>query len=155
MLRKTIPDALYEKLKTLAYEYRREHTLAEHRLWQHLRNRKLCGVKFRRQHEIYCFIVDFASFEAELVIEVDGLIHQTTVEYDTFRPEIIEAVGYTVLRFSNQEVFEDLRGSVGEDCPEPHPLSPSASLGRWEQTLIPSIGTREVPSPTLLPIFVT
>jgi len=119
---------LDEKLKTLAYEHRREPTPAEHRLWQHLRNRKLCGVKFRRQHEIYCFIVDFASFEAELVIEVDGLIHETTVEYDTFRPEIIEAVGYTVLRFNNQEVFEDLEGVLVRIAQS---LTPCPPLPHW------------------------
>jgi len=110
LLRKTIPDDLYAKLKTLAYEHRREPTPAEKRLWQQLRNHKLCRVKFRRQHEIYCFIVDFASYEAELVIEVDGPIHETSVEYDAFRQEILEAVGYKVLRFTNQEVFEDLEG---------------------------------------------
>jgi len=70
--------ALWAKLRPLAQQMRLEPTLAEQRMWQYLRKRQL-GVKFRRQHVIDRFIVDFYAREARLIIEVDGPIHQYTV----------------------------------------------------------------------------
>ncbi|MQY72086.1 MAG: DUF559 domain-containing protein, partial [Dehalococcoidia bacterium] len=69
---------LWEKLKPLAREMRRAPTLAEEVLWQHLRNSQMGGFKFRRQHPIDRFIVDFYCFKIRLVIEVDGPVHQYT-----------------------------------------------------------------------------
>ncbi|MCS6918857.1 MAG: rRNA maturation RNAse YbeY, partial [Fimbriimonadales bacterium] len=69
---------LWELLKPLARQKRREPTPAEKRLWKYLRNRQLLGFKFRRQHTIERFIVDFYCPEAKLVIEVDGEIHDYT-----------------------------------------------------------------------------
>ncbi len=71
----THPD-LWEKLKPLARQMRTQPTPAEDILWQHLRNRQLLGYKFRRQHSIERFIVDFFCNQAGLVIEVDGPIQQ-------------------------------------------------------------------------------
>jgi very-short-patch-repair endonuclease len=79
-------------------------------LWQALRNRKLEGFRFRRQHAIRQFIVVFYCREAKLVIEIDGPSHDGAEEYDAERTIILDALGFHVLRFSNEEVLADLPG---------------------------------------------
>jgi very-short-patch-repair endonuclease len=98
--------ALWEKLKPLAREKRHEPTPAEDHLWQQLRGRQVAGVKFRRQHAIDKFIVDFFCVEAHLAIEVDGLIHQYNEVEDAVRQEFLESMGIQVLRFTNEQVLE-------------------------------------------------
>lgn len=98
------PPELWEKLKPIARQMRREPTPAEDHLWQQLRNRAL-GVKFRRQHPLDRFIVDFFCDEARLIIEVDGAIHQYTPEEDALRQEFLESLGFRVLRFNNEDVL--------------------------------------------------
>lgn len=101
----TAPE-LWEMLKPLARQMRHEPTPAENKLWQHLRSRQLHDLKFRRQHAIDRFIVDFYCAEACLVVEVDGVIHDYTTEEDTIRQAFLEeAVGLRVLRFTNGEVL--------------------------------------------------
>jgi primosomal protein N' len=97
---------LWELLKPLAQEKRDKPTPAENHLWQHLRRRQLGAFKFRRQHVIERFIVDFYSHEARLIVEVDGEYHQYTQEEDKIRQTFLEDLGFRVLRFTNQEVFE-------------------------------------------------
>ena len=104
------PPDLWEMLKPLARQNRREPTAAEQKLWQKIRNRQVKGVKFRRQHGIGQFIADFCSIEAMLVIEVDGATHEYTAEEDAIRQSFIEGMGYRVVRFTNQDVFENLEG---------------------------------------------
>ncbi|MDR1091472.1 MAG: leucine--tRNA ligase [Prevotella sp.] len=89
-----------------AKEQRKNPTEAENALWQMLRG-KNTGYKFRRQHLIDRFIVDFVCFEKSLVIEVDGGYHDDLAqkEYDEQRTKILEELGYHVLRFSNEEVI--------------------------------------------------
>jgi very-short-patch-repair endonuclease len=87
---------------------RRQQTLAEERLWQALRNRQLNGAKFRRQHVIGRFIVDFYCAEAHLVIEVDGPIHATQIDEDSERDRDLKNRGLTVLRFKNNSVIQEL-----------------------------------------------
>jgi very-short-patch-repair endonuclease len=99
---------LWEQLKPLAREKRHEPTPAEDFLWQHIRGRQVASAKFRRQHTIGRFIVDFFCVQAKLVIEVDGEIHQYTQEEDAIRQEFIEAHGFTVLRFTNDEVLKHI-----------------------------------------------
>jgi very-short-patch-repair endonuclease len=99
---------LWEKLKPLAREMRQEPTPAEDYLWQHIRNREIGGAKFRRQHAIDRFVVDFYCAEAQLVIEVDGEIHQYTLEEDTIRQEYLESLGLRVLRFTNDLVLNQI-----------------------------------------------
>ena len=70
------------------------------------------GYKFRRQHTIDRFIVDFYCTEARLVIEVDGIIHDDQQEADQLRTEIIESLGLRVLRFTNGEVLQQTDGVV-------------------------------------------
>ncbi|MCS7301595.1 MAG: rRNA maturation RNAse YbeY, partial [Fimbriimonadales bacterium] len=100
---------LWELLKPLARQKRREPTPAEKRLWKYLRNRQLLGFKFRRQHTIERFIVDFYCPEAKLVIEVDGEIHDYTPEEDRIRQAFLEFNGFRVLRFRNEEVFYQIQ----------------------------------------------
>lgn len=89
---------------------RHEPTPAEKQLWQRLRNRKVTNAKFRRQHAIYRFIVDFYCYEARLVIEVDGSIHDYTQEDDALRQEFLKSLGLRVIRFSNADVLQQMDG---------------------------------------------
>jgi very-short-patch-repair endonuclease len=95
---------LWEKLLPLARQKRHKPTPAENALWQCLRSRKLNGLRFRRQHTFERFIVDFYCAEAKLVIEVDGPVHDYTVEEDKVRQEFLESLGLQVLRITNDEV---------------------------------------------------
>jgi very-short-patch-repair endonuclease len=99
--------ALWDRLKPIAREKRKQPTEAENLLWQHLHNYKVPGYKFRRQHSIGQFIVDFYCAKARLVIEVDGLIHQYQKEEDSIRQEYLESLGLKVLRFSNDTILND------------------------------------------------
>jgi very-short-patch-repair endonuclease len=105
---------LWEKLKPLARQMRREPTAAENRLWQRLRNKQIFGYKFRRQHAIDRFIVDFICNQAQLVIEVDGEIHDYTQEEDRIRQDFLESQGLRVIRFRNEEVLGNIDGVVEE-----------------------------------------
>jgi len=105
----TTPE-LWEKLKPLARQKRKEPTNAEEKLWKNLRNRQLIGFKFRRQHVVERFIVDFYSAEAELVIEIDGPSHQYSKEDDLIRQAYIESLGLQLIRFSNDDVLKNLDG---------------------------------------------
>ncbi len=87
---------------------RQEFTEAEDKLWQKVRGHRL-GAKFRRQHPIDKFIVDFYCFEKKLIIEVDGGIHldPDVKKNDKQRQTLIESLGYRFLRFTNDEVLKD------------------------------------------------
>ena len=87
---------------------RREPTAAENKLWQKLRNSQLHGLKFRRQHAVERFIVDFYCAEARLVVEVDGSIHDYTTEEDVIRQHFLEGWGLRVVRFTNQQILETI-----------------------------------------------
>ncbi|AKQ46342.1 hypothetical protein TH63_13055 [Rufibacter radiotolerans] len=91
-------------------ELRRNATAAEVILWQGLRNRSLRKRKFRRQHSIGNFIVDFICLEERLVIEVDGGSHQNigTQRADEERDQWLKAQGFTVLRFTNEEIYQNV-----------------------------------------------
>ena len=93
-----------------AQQLRKTSTEAEKMLWTCLRNKKLEGLKFRRQHPIGRFIVDFYCHEKRLVIEVDGGIHNEAEikERDEGREEELRSFGLTVLRFSNEEIINDM-----------------------------------------------
>jgi len=85
-------------------------TEAEAALWERLRGRKLNGFKFRRQHPIDCYIVDFYCHESMLVIEVDGKIHEQNdnPDYDKNRTQDLIALGLMVIRFTNEQVLQDI-----------------------------------------------
>jgi very-short-patch-repair endonuclease len=105
----TSPE-LWEKLKPIARQMRHIPTPAEEQLWQKLRNRGVHGAKFRRQHVIDRFIVDFYCHEARLIIEVDGSIHDYTQDEDAIRQEFLESLGLRVIRFSNGDVMRQMEG---------------------------------------------
>ena len=100
---------VYDKIKLRARRMRKRPTPAEKILWNKLRNKQLQGFRFRRQHPIGRFIVDFYCREVRLVIEVDGSVHDTSeaIEYDEARQTFLEHRGLTVLRFSNAEVINN------------------------------------------------
>ena len=87
---------------------RRSDTAAEQALWEHLRARRLDGMKFVRQLVIGPFIADFACRERKLIVEVDGATHSTDAEqdYDTARTQALERQGWHVLRVTNTDVFK-------------------------------------------------
>lgn len=89
-----------------AQELRVRCTEAENILWEELRNNKLDGIKFRRQHPIGRFIADFYCHKFKLVIEVDGSVHDDPLvkENDQIRQEEIELFGLKVIRFKNNDV---------------------------------------------------
>ena len=97
-----------------ANKLKRCMTEAEKLLWKELRNRKLDGYKFRRQHPIGQFIADFYCHEAKLVIEVDGVIHDEieVKERDQERTHMIENLGLTVIRFKNIEIKNNLKEAL-------------------------------------------
>ncbi len=128
--------ALWEKLKPLARQMRHEPTRAEDALWQRLRNRQIAGHKFRRQHSIDRFIVDFYCADAQLIIEVDGAVHDFTPEEDAIRQEFLESLGLRVIRFTNDQVLDDIaavldaiRNALVSDEPSIHTDSPSPPGG--------------------------
>lgn len=93
-----------------AAKLRENETEAEKLLWAYLSKRQLSGLKFRRQHPISSFIVDFYCHSKKLVIELDGEIHDQIdqEDYDVGRKYELESLGLKVLKFKNQEVFDDV-----------------------------------------------
>jgi len=87
-------QALWARLKGIVREARHEPTPAEDLLWQKLRRKQL-GVQFRRQHPINVFYADFCCPVADLVVELDGPIHEQQTERDAVRTEILEALATT------------------------------------------------------------
>ena len=94
----------------VARRLRRDQTDAEALLWSRLRNHQLCGRKFRRQMPILDYVVDFASTDARVIVELDGGQHAERTVEDEKRSRDLEAAGYIVVRFWNPEVFENLDG---------------------------------------------
>ena len=99
-------------------------TPAEKLLWQHLRYKQVDGTRFRRQHLIGRFIVDFYCSEHRLIVEVDGDVHGTQAEYDEARTEWLEEQGYRVMRFTNQQVQQQMSAVlevIRAACSKPSP----------------------------------
>ncbi|MBE1160510.1 endonuclease domain-containing protein [Dyella acidiphila] len=108
---------------------RRAMTDTELRLWRYLRNRHLMGSKFRRQHEIDRYIVDFVCVEAALIVELDGGQHAEMMAEDARRTRRLEALGYRVLRFWNNDALTNtetvlavILEAVARAAPHPSPL---------------------------------
>ena len=90
-----------------ARRLRREQTPAEQVLWRHLRTKRMCNVKFRRQHPIGTYFVDFCSIQRKLIIEIDGGQHADQSAEDEVRSSFLKSYGYRVLRFWNKQVLEN------------------------------------------------
>ncbi|MDP4207293.1 MAG: DUF559 domain-containing protein [Bacteroidota bacterium] len=94
-----------KRLKALAQKLRRESTLGEIVLWNNaLKNRKMYGLQFLRQYSIDNYIVDFVCRSVKLIIEVDGYSHNFKHDADILRDQYFNNLGYTVLRFTENEV---------------------------------------------------
>ena len=98
-----------QMLRDRAKKMRSEPTLAEHRLWQILRAKRLAGHKFKRQLPIDDYIVDFACPSRRLIVEADGGQHSES-EYDRHRDAHLRAQGFRVLRFWNNDIFNNEEG---------------------------------------------
>jgi len=112
-------------LKERARKMRKNPTPAERRLWQGLRRRQVKGHYFRRQHPIGRYIVDFICQKQMLIIEVDGQTHHHREAYDAARTEWLEAQGYRVLRFTNDQVLSHTQmvlEQIAEALPSRPPL---------------------------------
>lgn len=98
-----------EKLKFFRKKLRNNSTSAEATLWNLLKNKKLEGRKFRRQHSLGNFIVDFYCSSENLIIELDGNPHgeYIQIERDEVRDRFLESFGYKIIRFENRFVFQD------------------------------------------------
>ncbi|MGN6435426.1 MAG: vitamin B12 dependent-methionine synthase activation domain-containing protein [Agriterribacter sp.] len=105
----TADPTVYKLLKDYALQHRQNPTEAERVLWTLLKGKKLESYKFRRQHIILQFIADFVCLSKKLIIELDGNIHDLPESKisDQQRTEILREKGYTVIRFSNQEVIHN------------------------------------------------
>ncbi|MGY2802644.1 DUF559 domain-containing protein [Thermostichus sp. MS-CIW-25] len=132
-----LPKASQE-LIARARQLRREATTAESLLWELLRDRRLLGRKFRRQHPIGQFIADFFCDDARLIIEIDGAVHRepTQQERDRLREEILREHGFAILRFTNEQIFDHTEQVLQEIAAYvtahsyEHPSPLSQSLGR-------------------------
>ncbi len=111
----TARPSTYALLKANQQELKKKSTEAEQVLWQHLKTKQL-GLKFRRQHIIDEFIVDFVCIEKKLVVEVDGKYHDTPEqkEVDKMITQILNEFGFHVIRFKNEEVLEDIQGVISQ-----------------------------------------
>ena len=100
------PHKQFEFARTM----RHTPTEAERLLWEKLRKRQLDNYYFRRQHPLSNYIADFYCHSKKLIIEVDGSIHNSSeaIEYDNSREYVLEELGYTVIRFTNSEIYEDI-----------------------------------------------
>lgn len=97
-----------DRLKARRKQFRSNLTPAEAYLWNYLKNSKLEGRKFRRQHSFGKYIMDFYCFTQKLVVELDGMYHFTEeqMKYNAERTEYLDSMGIRVIRFENAEVFE-------------------------------------------------
>jgi leucyl-tRNA synthetase len=127
----------WKYLKEFSKENRQNPTAEESILWEELRNNKL-GYKIRRQHAIGVFIGDFVCLDRRTVIEIDGDYHLTNKEFDQARTEFLNSEGFTVIRFTNDDVKQDLtkvltsiKDSLAKSpsIKESFPLSPGEGQG--------------------------
>ena len=124
---------------SFAKDLRSRSTDAERVLWSHIRAKRLDGLKFRRQHPIGKYIVDFICLERKIVIELDGGQHakREIEEYDRERDNWFEKEGYGVLRFWDNDVLLNTKGileGIKERCLEHPPLNPLPSReGKQEE----------------------
>ena len=118
-------------MKGKARNVRKNQTDAEELLWYHLRNRRLASCKFRRQHPVGPYVVDFVCIEKQLIIEIDGGQHALAIQKDSRRSAYLESKGFRVVRFWNnqvlneiQEVLEVILKTLGVSTPSPRPSPP-------------------------------
>jgi very-short-patch-repair endonuclease len=99
-----------EKVRT--FEFRDNPTPAERSLWKILRNNQICGLKFRRQHKIGQFIVDFYCHKIGLVIELDGAVHNNRKVEDQVRTDWLKTLGLRIVRFRNEDIMNNMQSVI-------------------------------------------
>ncbi|MCZ4318494.1 endonuclease domain-containing protein [Aequorivita viscosa] len=103
---------IHDKPEMRAYrrELRNNATPAEAFLWKYLKGSQLGGRKFRRQHSIHNYIVDFYCASEGLIVELDGQVHMdaSAEEYDRKREAVLKGLGFVIVRFENKMVFDFL-----------------------------------------------
>lgn len=112
---------------TLARSLRKSQTKSEAILWSVLRAKQVCGLKFRRQHPLGPWIVDFACVDKLLVIEIDGGYHDQTIENDLARQEYLQRHGWRVIRFTDQDVeknAEEIAHAIARELLLPYEFKP-------------------------------
>lgn len=150
----TADDMEYELLKNNAIHNRQYATEAERLLWHYLKEKKI-GYKFRRQHIVGEYITDFINLKHKLIIEIDGKYHQEVeqVKKDAQRTQYLEQKGYTVIRFTNEEIFnhmEDVIKKIKETIMaiDSHNTPQTARFAQNTQTSTPSNTQASIESPT-------
>jgi very-short-patch-repair endonuclease len=101
-----------KRFRKNARKLRKRQTSAEARLWRVLRNRQLARWKFRRQHPIDRYIVDFVTLAGKLIVEVDGETHSTAGQLarDDERTRVLGSLGFNIVRVTNLDIYENLEG---------------------------------------------
>ena len=127
------------RLRTFSREMRREAPVPERLLWRALRDRQIDGLKFRRQHPVGPYIVDFFCRSAGLVVELDGDSHMGRAEYDVARENYLVRAGLRVLRVGNDDVLQGLEGVCDAIA--------LAARGEWPVTAEPDRMIPATPSP--------
>ena len=127
-------------LKKFQKKLRISQTDAENRLWFHLKGRRFQGWKFRRQHALQGYIVDFVCLERKLVIELDGGQQANQEAYDAQRTQTLEKDGFKVIRFWNNDVLKNLESVLESILNTPHPplRGDLSHKGRGKGFTIPS-----------------
>lgn len=132
------------KLKPFAQELRKNATQAERLLWNDLKSRKT-GIQFKRQKPVGPFIPDFVNDDLKLIIELDGEIHKYQKKQDAQRQAVLASLGYTVLRFSNEDVYKlqdhvvyNIKREITK-LRESQPLAPSNGRGTFSQIITDSV----------------
>ena len=114
---------------------RKNMTPSESLLWEHLRNRKCCGFKFRRQQVIEGFIADFYCEQSQIVVEVDGGVHEDAeaIKNDAHREAVFRARGITTIRFKNDRVNLHIQSVVEEIAAACEKNRKQSKLAEWEK----------------------
>lgn len=124
-----------ERRKSRPQLLRTNATDAEQKIWYFLRNRQFEKFKFRRQHPIGVYIVDFVCLEQKLIVELDGSQHAEKTAYDVRRTKTLREKGYRILRFWNHDVLQNTNGVLETilaeltACPSPLPSPRSGARG--------------------------
>lgn len=110
------PKSGFRRTISLRRQLRKNSTAAEIVFWSKVARRQFQNLKFRKQHGIGNFIVDFYCSEKKLIVEIDGDTHATkeAVEYDQKRTRYLSSLGYTVIRYTNDDIIKNIQG-VFED----------------------------------------
>jgi very-short-patch-repair endonuclease len=124
------------KIRNFSRSLRKNPTDAEKKLWAHLRRKQISGRRFRRQHPLGRYIVDFVCLEAKLIVEIDGGQHTESAHGDAQRTQWLQRQGFRVVRFWNNEVLgetesvltEIARMLASQGLPPPYP-SPASGGG--------------------------